>query len=72
MPAGQSPDTLVAFARARGVILNASDEFAATDQPPRGVRICLGTPRTRAGLEMALTRVVQALNEKPLAARAVV
>jgi len=72
MPAGQSPDSLLASARARGVVLNASSEFAATDQPPRGVRICLGTPRTRAGLEIALTRVVQALADKPMASRAVV
>jgi DNA-binding transcriptional MocR family regulator len=62
----------VAAARSRGVLLNASSEFAAADQHPRGVRLCLGTPRTRAGLEQALTRIVHALAERPVAARAVV
>jgi len=35
------------------------------------VRVCIGTPRTRAGLEQALARVVSTLAERPPAARAV-
>ena len=72
LPARWSSDEFVAAARSRGVWLNASREFAVGDPPPRGVRLCLGTPRTRAGLEQALTRVVEALGDRPLAARAVV
>ena len=72
LPASWSSDSFVAAARSRGVILNGSSEFAAGDQSPRGVRVCLGTPRTRAGLEQALSRVVDALAERPMTARAVV
>lgn len=72
LPAGWTSESFVAAVRARGVLLNASTEFAAGDQQPRGVRICLGTPRTRPGLEQALTRIVHALAERPVAARAVV
>ncbi len=72
LPARWSSDAFVAAARARGVILNGSAEFAAGDVEPRGVRLCLGTPRTRAGLEQALTRVSEALHDRAPAARAVV
>jgi DNA-binding transcriptional MocR family regulator len=72
LPARWSSDEFVAAARSRGVWLNASAEFAVGDQRPRGVRLCLGTPRTRAGLEQALARVAEALAERPLPARAVV
>ena len=72
LPPRWTSETFVAAARARGVILNGSSEFSAGDQQPRGVRVCLGTPRTRAGLERALGRVVEALNEKGMPARAVV
>jgi DNA-binding transcriptional MocR family regulator len=72
LPTRWSSDAFVAAARSRGVIVNGSSEFAVGDQQPRGVRLCLGTPRTRAGLEQALTRVCEALREPGLAARAVV
>jgi DNA-binding transcriptional MocR family regulator len=72
LPGGWSSESFVAAARARGVILNGSSEFAADTQQRRGVRICLGTPRTRAGLEQALARVAEALAGRPLPARAVV
>jgi len=72
LPARWSSDAFVAAARSHGVILNGSSEFAVGDQQPRGVRLCLGTPRTRAGLEQALTRVCAALREPGLATRAVV
>ena len=65
-------DDFVAAVRARGVYVNAAAEFAVTDQHPRAVRLCLGTPRTRAGLEEALTRIVGALADRALPARAVV
>jgi DNA-binding transcriptional MocR family regulator len=72
LPARWSSDAFVAATLARGVIVNGSAEFVSGDQEPRGVRLCLGTPRTRAGLEQALTRVVDALNDRVPVARAVV
>jgi DNA-binding transcriptional MocR family regulator len=72
LPGGWSSDGFVAAARSRGVMLNSSAEFAVGVQQPRGVRLCLGTPRTRAGLEQALARVASALSDRPVAARAVV
>jgi DNA-binding transcriptional MocR family regulator len=71
LPVGWSSEAFAAQARARGVILNASTNFAASDQQPRAVRVCLGTPRTRAGLEQALALVRATLTSQPLAARAV-
>jgi DNA-binding transcriptional MocR family regulator len=72
LPPRWSSEAFVAHARSRGVIVNASTEFAVGDQAPRAVRLCLGPPRTRAGLEQALTRVVEALNDRSPAARVVV
>src|SRR5215208_3080056 len=71
LPARWSSESFVSHARARGVMVNASTQFAAGDQPPRAVRVCLGPPRTRAGLEQALAIVRQTLASQPLAARAV-
>ena len=72
LPGRWGSDDFVAAARARGVYVNASGEFAVADQHPRAVRLCLGTPRTRAGLEEALTRIVSTLADRALPARAVV
>jgi DNA-binding transcriptional MocR family regulator len=72
LPARWTSESFAAQARAKGVIVNASTQFAVGDQAPRAVRLCLGTPRTRAGLEQALTIVRDALTSQPLAARAVV
>jgi DNA-binding transcriptional MocR family regulator len=72
LPQRWSSDGFVAQARSRGVVLNASSEFAVGDQHPKAVRLCLGTPRTRAGLEQALTRVAECLSDRAPAARAVV
>jgi DNA-binding transcriptional MocR family regulator len=72
LPPRWSSDGFVAQARLRGVVLNASSEFAVGDQHPKAVRLCLGTPRTRAGLEQALARVAECLSDRVPAARAVV
>jgi DNA-binding transcriptional MocR family regulator len=72
LPARWSAEAFVAQARTRGVVVNASTEFSAGDLPPRAVRLCIGTPRTRAGLELALTRVADTLGDHMLAARVVV
>jgi len=72
LPPRWSSDGFVAQARTRGVILNASSEFAVGDHQPRAVRVCIGTPRTRAGLEQALTRVAECLVDRAPSARAVV
>ena len=71
LPARWTSESFVAQARARGVIVNASTQFSAGDQAPRAVRLCLGTPRTRAGLERALVIVRETLAGQSLA-RAVV
>jgi DNA-binding transcriptional MocR family regulator len=72
LPARWSSEGFVAQARARGVLLNASSEFAAGAEQPKAVRVCLGTPRTRATLEQALTRVGECLLDRAPTARAVV
>jgi DNA-binding transcriptional MocR family regulator len=72
LPARWSSESFVSLARSRGVIVNPSTQFAVGDATPRAIRICLGTPRTRAGLEQALTIIRDALLAQPLAARAVV
>jgi DNA-binding transcriptional MocR family regulator len=72
LPLRWEADAFTAHARTRGVIVNPSREFAAGDAAPRGVRLCVGTPPTRAGLEQALTRVIDALRERAPAARIVV
>jgi DNA-binding transcriptional MocR family regulator len=72
LPGRWTSDAFVAAARAGGVYVNASGGFAVGDQHPRAVRLCLGTPRTRAGLEDALTRIVSTLADRALPDRAVV
>jgi DNA-binding transcriptional MocR family regulator len=72
LPPRWSSDGFVAQARSRGVLLNASSEFAVGERRPKAVRLCLGTPRTRAGLEQALARVADCLTDRAPAARAVV
>ena len=72
LPGRWNADDFVAAARAGGVSVNAPGEFAVADHPPRAVRLCLGTPRTRAGLEEALTRITGTLAGRGLPARAVV
>jgi DNA-binding transcriptional MocR family regulator len=72
LPSRWSSDGFVAQVRSRGVVLNASSEFAVGGQHPKAVRLCLGTPRTRAGLEQALVRVAECLSDRAPAARAVV
>lgn len=72
LPSRWTSEAFVSQARARGVIVNASAEFATFEPAPRGVRLCLGTPRTRAGLEQALARVAEALVDRVPAARVVV
>jgi DNA-binding transcriptional MocR family regulator len=71
LPQRWSVDAFVAHARALGVILNGAGSFAVCDNYPRAVRLCIGTPRTRAGLEQALARVVAALADRAPSAQAV-
>ena len=73
LPSRWSADSFVSHARAAGVIVNPSTQFSThqVEQQPRAVRICLGPPRTRPGLEQALGIVRQALASQPMSARAV-
>ena len=72
LPVKWDADSFTAHARTRGVVVNPAGEFTIADVQPRGVRLCIGTPRTRAGLEQALGRVVDALRDRAPAARVVV
>jgi DNA-binding transcriptional MocR family regulator len=72
LPSRWTTEGFVAQARSRGVIVNAATEFAAGEPSPRAVRLCVGTPRTRGGLEQALSRVVETLRDRLPAARVVV
>jgi len=71
LPPRWSSESFVAHVRARGVIVNASTQFATSDQPARAVRVCLGPPRTRPGMEQALNIIRQSLAGQPVTARAV-
>ena len=71
LPSRWSSESFAAQVRARGVILNASTQFSVTDQPARAVRVCLGPPRTRPGMEQAFTIIRQTLSGQPATARAV-
>ena len=72
LPSRWTSDAFVAEMRSRGVVIGAASQFTVTDEQPRAIRICLGTPRTRAGLEIALGRVAEALGDRATAARVVV
>jgi DNA-binding transcriptional MocR family regulator len=72
LPAKWDSDAFTAHARSRGVVVNASREFTAGDRPPAAVRLCIGTPRTRAALELALLRVSNAVKDRAPVARVVV
>ena len=72
LPTRWSSEGFVAQARTRGVALNASSEFAVGTEEPKAVRLCVGTPRTRASLEQALARVSECLQDRAPTARAVV
>jgi DNA-binding transcriptional MocR family regulator len=71
LPSRWSSESFAAQVRARGVILNASTQFAVSDQPARAVRVCLGPPRTRPGMEQAFLLIKQSLAGQPATARAV-
>ncbi len=71
LPARWSSESFAAHVRSRGVVLNASTQFAVNDQPARAVRVCLGPPRTRPGMEQAFTIIKESLASQPVAARAV-
>jgi DNA-binding transcriptional MocR family regulator len=71
LPARWTSESFAAHVRTRGVILNASTQFAAGDQTARAVRVCLGPPRTRPGMEQAFTIIRQSLTSQPVAVRAV-
>ena len=71
LPARWSTDSFVAHVRSRGVGINPSTQFSVADPPARAVRICLGPPRTRPGMEQAFTIVRDSLAGQPVAAQAV-
>jgi DNA-binding transcriptional MocR family regulator len=64
LPPRWTSEAFVAEARARGVAVNAASEFAVDGIEPRAVRVCVGPPRTRAGLELALGRLAETLADR--------
>ena len=71
LPARWSTDSFVAHVRSRGVVINPSTQFSVAEPPARAVRICLGPPRTRPGMEQAFTIIRDSLAGQPVTARAV-
>jgi len=71
LPSRWSSEAFAAHVRSRGVVLNASTQFSVVDQPARAVRVCLGPPRTRPGMEQAFTIIRESLASQPVTARAV-
>ena len=71
LPARWSSEAFATHVRGRGVILNASTQFGVTEQAARAVRVCLGPPRTRPGMEQAFTIIRESLGSQPVTARAV-
>ncbi|WP_257462060.1 aminotransferase-like domain-containing protein [Archangium lipolyticum] len=71
LPEGRRSEEFVAQARRNGVSVTSADLFTAGQGPvPAAVRVCIGTPRTRAQLERGLRRLREVLETglEPLAA----
>jgi DNA-binding transcriptional MocR family regulator len=65
--------TFAAEAHRRGVAVTAAEAFVVgPGEPPAAVRVCLGTPRTRADLLRGLKAVRQTLESRPETALAIV
>jgi DNA-binding transcriptional MocR family regulator len=65
--------TFAAEAHQRGVAVTAAEAFCVGRlEPPAAVRLCLGTPRTRADLLRGLRAVRQTLESRPETALAIV
>ena len=65
--------TFAADAHQRGVAVTAAQAFlVGRVEPPAAVRLCLGTPRTRADLLRGLRAVRQTLESRPETALAIV
>jgi len=65
--------TFAGEARRSGVAVTAADAFVVGDaEAPAAVRLCLGTPRSRADLARGLRAVRQALESRPETALAIV
>lgn len=65
--------TFAAEAQRRGVAVTAAEAFVVgAAEPPAAVRLCLGTPRTRADLARGLCAVRQTLESRPETALAIV
>lgn len=65
LPEAWSAERLRLAGLERGLALVAADAFAATPAAPNGVRISLGGPGRREGLERALAAVAAMLSEAP-------
>jgi len=66
LPEPWRAESLVAQARARGVIVNSPDEFLVDREPaPHAVRVCLGAALSRTRLEQGLRVLAELLSDSP-------
>jgi DNA-binding transcriptional MocR family regulator len=73
LPAPWTSATFAAEAHQKGVAVTAAEAFVvAGGEAPPAVRLCLGTPRSRADLLRGLRAVRQALESRPETALAIV
>lgn len=65
LPAPWSADDFVSRAAARNVRLIPAKPFVVSGMVPQALRICLGSPGTREGLERGLTVIAELLRSTP-------
>jgi DNA-binding transcriptional MocR family regulator len=66
LPEGRRSEEFTAQARRNGVSVTPADLFTTGPGPtPPAVRVCIGTPRTRAQLERGLRRLREVLEAGP-------
>lgn len=70
LPDGHAADDVIRALAERDVVLVGSDSFTAGPTPaPNGLRLCLGSPKSRDHLVTALRHLRDALQTAPLAAQ---
>src|SRR6218665_1992973 len=66
LPEGRGSEEFVAQARRHGVSVTSADLFCTGPGPgPAAVRVCIGSPRTRAQLARGLRRLREVMDAGP-------
>jgi len=71
LPPTWTRSAFVGHMQSTGVGVVASDAFTVSGAPPEAVRVCLGGPTTRSGMQRALDYMSHALAESPAVASTV-